>query len=439
MNLVTVLIDFVSDARRQAAAYADLTDRETADVMAELPRSDAVRQAAGSAARANSYLDGERGSRQAGRAFDGNALFRLGVAALLRSNREFDAHALAEQLAAYLAGPPETLWQYFVLNVDWELPEPVDLGGWRLSRPSADEWDALRPVPIVADHAATAVWNPLLGFGQHLVLAAPDPEEEPVHGFRIRLFSRGPSTESVWAPLLAFNLWADEPALVVAEYIVEPGRAVDRLYSSFPYTYVGPDGEQEVPQLGPLEVDGGRSPQLIRFLTELTTRLSQRTLGKKFHDRIRRSAVRFLDTADKVGYGTDVTFPDDEPQVVLNYITSLENLLSGDDNHGDLTRRTAQRAAVLIGKNDADRLETRRRVASAYGVRSSIAHGSDPDPDKLTEATRQVRPILRQALTAAIVLGDANLGSLCDEALLSHQTLQEKILRPLAEFHNRID
>ncbi|MBF8184927.1 hypothetical protein ITP53_04065 [Nonomuraea sp. K274] len=440
LELVAALVDLISDARPRAGEHADLTDRETADAIAESPAGDTVRRAANAAARANGYLNGERGDRHAGRALQGDALFRLGVAALLRSNHEFNAEALAGQLAAYLAGPPEDLWRYFVLNIDWELPRPTDLGGWRLSRPGADEWRAQRPVPIAADHAATQAWDPLLESGWHVVLATPDPELAPVRDLPLRLFSRGPSTRSVWAPLLAVNLWSDEPARVVAEYVVEPGRTVDCLYSSIPYTYIGSPGDEcEVPLLGPLHVDDSHSERLIRFLTEITTRLTERELGTKLHDRIRRSALRFLSTSDMVGYRADVTFSDDEPQVVLNYVTSLENLLSGgSESHTDLSRRTAQRAAVLIGENDGDRLRTLRCVKDAYNVRSSIAHGSDPRPRKLTEAATQVRSILRRALVAAIVLGEAELGPLCDEALLSQGTLRAKINNPLAEFYSLI-
>ncbi|MEU0572249.1 hypothetical protein ABZ297_43555 [Nonomuraea sp. NPDC005983] len=439
LELVAALVDLISDARLRVGEHADLTDRETADAIAESPAGDAVRRAADAAARANRYLDGERGDRQAGRALQGDALFRLGVAALLRSNHEFNAEALAGQLAAYLAGPPEVLWRYFVINIDWELPSPIDLGGWRLSRPGADEWRAQRPVPIAADHAATQAWDPLLESGWHVVLAAPDPELAPARGLPLRLLSRGPSTRSAWAPLLAVNLWSDEPARIVAEYVVEPGRTVDCLYSSIPYTYTGsPGDEHEVPLLGPLHVDNSHSEQLIRFLTKITTRLTEQELSTKLHDRIRRSAMRFLDTSDKVGYHADVTFPDDEPQVVLNYMTSLENLLSSDESPGDLARRTAQRAAILIGEDDGDRLRTLRCVKDAYNVRNRIAHGSDPHPRKLTEAATQIRSILRRALIAAIVLGETELGLLCDEALFSQETLRDKINDPLTEFHSLI-
>ncbi|MEV4175661.1 hypothetical protein [Nonomuraea sp. NPDC049709] len=76
---------------------------------------------------------------------------------------------------------------------------------------------------------------------------------------------------------------------------------------------LSPGDEYEVPLLGPLHVDNRHSERLIRFLTEITTRLTERELGSKLHDRIRRSALRFLSTSYIVAYRADVTFSDDEP------------------------------------------------------------------------------------------------------------------------------
>ncbi|MEU3645193.1 hypothetical protein AB0E59_17555 [Lentzea sp. NPDC034063] len=433
-SLISALVGFIADAKRSAVDHPELADRATANHLAELPASIAVREAANAAARANDYLDEDQ---HAGRMFDGSALYQLGVAALLRSSQEIDAQALAEQLAAYLAGPPEQVWRYFVLNLDWDLPRPVDLDNWQLSRPDADTWKRLRPVSLAADFAPTPTWDPLLEFGEHVVVAVPDTEPPLLRGHWVLWFSRGPSRDLAWEPLLAFNLWSNDPVEVVAEHVVEPGRRVDKRHSSVPSNYIGPDAEYEVPLLGPLRIDDKRSEQLIRFLTEITSRLHQPKLDPKFRKRIQRCAIRYLSTGDKVGYDSDVTFPDDEPQVVLNYVTALENLLSGEsESHGDLTRKAAQRAAVLIGKDDEDRLAILHHVEDAYKVRSKIAHGDEPNQDKLAKSATTMRPIIRRALIAAIVLNDPMLATVCDEALLSRHILQEKILDPLAKFQS---
>ncbi|MCA1607693.1 MAG: hypothetical protein LC775_20015 [Acidobacteria bacterium] len=285
----------------------------------------------------------------------------------------------------------------------------------------------------------------MLSFGEHLALSAPDEQAEPAQGHRIWLFPRkGKSLSLAWEPLLLLNLWHDNPVTAVAEYLVEPRRSVDRMYSAIPSMYLGPEGDDEIPQLGPLSIDNAQSPQLTRFLDELSARLQRwktaprannKTLTKE-HDRLRRSAVRFLETGDKVGFDCDVTFPQDEPQVVLNYVSALENLLSVDNEDTiDLRRRAAQRAAILLGRDDAQRKVIYERVYSAYGVRNKIAHGDEPHSGKLADAAGQLRPLLRRALISAIVLGSQRkLSELCDEALLSHTVLHEQLQTPLERF-----
>jgi hypothetical protein len=66
----------------------------------------------------------------------GPALHRLGLAGLLHSGAPIDTPVLAPQTAAYLTGPAIPLHRYLVLNVDWDLAEPLTLAGWRLWRPS---------------------------------------------------------------------------------------------------------------------------------------------------------------------------------------------------------------------------------------------------------------------------------------------------------------
>lgn len=378
---------------------------------------------------------------------DAQGLHRLGIAGLLRAGREFDREALVSQLAGYLAGPAERIWRHLVLDLDWELPAQVEIAGWRLWRPSGEEWDGLRPVPAAADYAVGPVWDPLLRFGEHVVLSVPEEQEEPVDGHRIRLFpKRRTLSSSAWGPFLMVNLWHDIPVSAVAEHLVEPRRAIDRLYSEIPSQLSGPEGEYESPLLGPLSVNETEGAQLIRFLGELHTRLqpwgavanASSKKQRKPYARMRRSADGFLTTSDLVGFDGDVFFSEDRPQVAFNYVSALDNLVA-DGESGDLRRRTAQRVAVLLGRNDAQRKTLYDQVAEAYGVRNKIAHGDEPDAEKLADATGQLRSILRRALIAAIVLGpERELGTLCDDALLSHTVLREQIRDPLDQFRSSI-
>ncbi|WP_189213693.1 hypothetical protein [Actinokineospora fastidiosa] len=185
-SLLTALVEFVGEAGKRAPELADMADREAADAMASWPQAGEVRQAAAVAAHTHGYLDE---GQPAGRAFDAQGLNRLGIAGLLRAGREFDREALVNQLAGYFAGPAERIWRHLVLDLDWELPVPVEIVGWRLWRPNGEEWDELRPVPAAADYAAGQVWDPLLRFGEHVVLSVSEEQEEPANGHRIRLLA----------------------------------------------------------------------------------------------------------------------------------------------------------------------------------------------------------------------------------------------------------
>jgi len=122
----------------------------------------------------------------------------------------------------------------------------------------------------------------------------------------------------------------------------------------------------------------------------------------------------------------------------LHYVIALESLLAGDDpDRGDYTRKVSQRAAVLAGRNDANRLAIERLVRDAYKARSAYAHGSEPNKIDLAA----LRRIVRRCILTHLILGDptpaGHLHMLVDRALLSHDELQSKIRRPFDEFTQR--
>jgi hypothetical protein len=233
----------------------------------------------------------------------------------------------------------------------------------------------------------------------------------------------------------------DSPVTAVAEYIVEPRRLIDHVRGSIPSQPIGPHGEYEAPLLRPFPSDGSDNPELFRFLLildELFVRWDS-PVGRKEQktlDRLHRSADRFLNSGPLVDIDGDVLMPHERPNVLLGYVSALENLLTADDEEPlDLRRRTSHRAAVLIGRDDQERSTVHQSVFEAYGVRNKIAHGSVLNAGILTKSTRAIRPILRQALTAAVVLGPSvNLAELCDKALLSHGVLKDRIRSPLDSF-----
>ena len=150
----------------------------------------------------------------------------------------------------------------------------------------------------------------------------------------------------------------------VAEYLVEPGRSVATYQESIPTTFVGDQGEYEVPLLGPLYVDEEQAGRLTGFLSALPRKLEEWTTASvtKASKRLRPVAGRFLDTCTKIAYDAEVNIGENPGEVAFNYVVALERLVSANDDRGDLKRRTAQRTAVLVGRDDAGRLAIYNRA-----------------------------------------------------------------------------
>jgi hypothetical protein len=122
-----------------------------------------------------------------------------------------------------------------------------------------------------------------------------------------------------------------------------------------------------------------------------------------------------------LGAEGDVVFVKHRAEVIMWYIAALENLVTNEDpEQTNMTRRVAQRTAVLVGKDDTDRLHINRLVRRGYQVRSTLAHGNIPDEDALDDLAKELRDILRRAFTRRILLDPAlNIPQTCDQALLS--------------------
>jgi len=68
-----------------------------------------------------------------------------------------------------------------------------------------------------------------------------------------------------------------------------------------------------------------------------------------------------------------------ESEAAFRWISAVEGLLAADDSdRSDLTRKTAQRAAVLIGQDDDEPLAMRDLMRTADAARSAYAHGGSP-------------------------------------------------------------
>jgi hypothetical protein len=193
-------------------------------------------------------------------------------------------------------------------------------------------------------------------------------------------------------------------------------------------------------------------PMLRRFLAEVSSLMPADAKvepnKKKTHEQkekessavqLRRCAEHLLTAGDRA-HGEGEVLSELNAETVLHYVIALEGLLAGDEpDHTELTRKVSQRAAILAGKDDAQRLEIERLIRGAYGTRSEYAHGTTP---KKEIDLPKLRRVVRRCLLARLVIGDpapdGALREVADRALLSHEILERCVHQPLNEFSQRV-
>ena len=392
------------------------------------------------------YLFPKPGGRQpAGRPLDADALISTGLVGTLL-DPSADLQTVASDLAGYLAGPPVDIWDYAILDGSGTLQDPIPVvDEWELVTPSADELRILLPLPSTAAHQHDRPSGPFDpdDYGYLAMLRRVNRDAAPQRGIALHLELLESSTVGhpdrlLWQPLIALSLYANPVLRWWAWYRIEPRRRTDKLFDSVEW-YPAGETNIERPLTGAFDLDASAAPPLRRFLEELSPLLTaalSTQAAKKAANRLRSCAEHFLMAGDAHRDGE--VFPQQNADAVLHYVIALESLLAGDDSdRSDLTRKVSQRAAVLAGRNDANRLAIEQLVRDAYKARSAYAHGSEPSKIDLTA----LRRIVRRCIHTRLILGDPTptwpLHVLADRALLSRDELQSKIRRPLNEFARR--
>jgi hypothetical protein len=182
-------------------------------------------------------------------------------------------------------------------------------------------------------------------------------------------------------------------------------------------------------------IDATASDQLSRFAS---------AFGARLHDLDERQRARFARAADQyliVIYrtpgpaGKSPTVPSmHAPEAAFRWISAIEGLLADGDDRSDLKRKTAQRAAVLAGQDDIDRLAVRGLVNAAYGVRSAYAHGGQPKTVDLAALRSLTRRVMVTWAVLAAEYPARTLPGILDDALLSRSVLEDCIQQPLRRF-----
>jgi tetratricopeptide (TPR) repeat protein len=140
-------------------------------------------------------------------------------------------------------------------------------------------------------------------------------------------------------------------------------------------------------------------------------------------------ANRHFLLAGMLAHGEGKAVPQPEALAILHYVIALEALLADGQQCG-LYRMLSQHAAILTGRNDAERLEIRQLVCGAYEARSHYVHlGKSDKISKIHLA--KLHWIVRRCILTRLSLDDPGtarpLHELADRALFPHPDAQSLV------------
>jgi hypothetical protein len=354
---------------------------------------------------------------------------------IMASSDQFSISEAVERAIGYVCGPPLAEWEYICVNVTIADAPPADIGGWQLASfdYATDPHLPLTGAPGVAgDLLAPRVLHEMHGFG---LLRRP-VGSSPV------AVDDDQSRVLVW-PLLALNLALEIPVVAGPRYVVEPGRRVVRPHAGWPlpsevsrWGYLLPPYCQQPSYVIGREDEAEVSAFCRAFLA------CAASLDARRRDQLARAADHFLFVkchALSDPRSTTAASPLHLSEAAFRLTAAMECLLAGGDGgHTEVSRKVQQRAAVLVGTADEDRLQVRNTVGVGYAARSAYAHGAKDKQSDLQALQAVVCRVLTNWVVQAAYSaqlsgrhgGREGLVSLLDDALLSDGLYQEHIIAP---------
>jgi hypothetical protein len=118
---------------------------------------------------------------------------------------------------------------------------------------------------------------------------------------------------------------------------------------------------------------------------------------------------RLLDHPFIAGY----EYEDEYKDVLLHYITALENLVMLRDDREAITDKLCSRTAWFVGRNDSERADVYAFLKSAYSARSSIVHrnrrksanaSNQKKSNQRRGDVRRLSDICRRAIASALLI-----------------------------------
>ena len=414
-----------------SSEHAGVTD--FARELALRPEVEAANAIAEQVAMVNGYAIRDVGGRRvAGRSLGAREIEEIGLAGALMAAADFDESNVVESLEGYLAGPGIGRVHVVGIDADLVLTAPLQIERWELIRADAATFSAMSPFPALAAFQRQRLWDPERWSGMALLRRPTD--KPPVTGLMLKMPRPYPEWDA-WLPLTVLALAQPDVVTMWSEHDVEPGRWGIELMNEVWYdyrTYGLPGEEEDYEQIGASSI--GVTPvnevifrkQVEAISAYLPADPGPNAKGRPLqrYNRVKRASQRLL-AAGKHAVGSAT--PWDEVRAMdslIHYVVALEALLAKEGETTEISRRIAQRAAVVAGTSDSDRLRIEAEIRKVYSLRSKVLHGiADPAAADL----ETLRAIVRRVLLARLVHDSAPWNppfeELCDQALLSSEAL----------------
>ena len=243
-------------------------------------------------------------------------------------------------------------------------------------------------------------------------------------------------------PLLFLNLFCTDAVTARASYWIEPGRGIVSHSQSGKRLHWFEADELQAWSHGQSLFSVGMALPLPASTCGSLERAagvfgeSLDSLGTKALDRLSRAAdhYQFVRYHTRERAHDDVLpVPDLHPsETAFRWTVAMEGLLAPEGG-SEFTRKVSQRAAVLVGRDDDERLAVEQTVKSGYAARSAYAHGGKDRNADLSLLGATTRRVITAWMALAAVHG-RDTERVLDNALLSSATLREGVHEPLTRF-----
>jgi hypothetical protein len=357
---------------------------------------------------------------------------------LMRNCKDASVEEAVERAVGYACGPAISPWEYVCINLAPEDSKPTQISDWQLAKfdYANDPTLPVEGAPGMASDPSSPRQYHGSGYGilRRPIGNPPVPFDDEV------------TRVLVW-PLLALNLVLTVPIIAGPHYLVEPGRSTIVEHAGWPqpsetnrwgYSH-DPSSSHDA-----FVVSTGDSPQLAKFCKSFQTVID--SLDMRCKSQLARAADHFLFVKCHIFGG-----PEEETQIstlhasesAFRLTAALECLLTGGDSgRTDLSRKVQQRAAMLIGESDSDRLGVREVVSMGYSARSAYAHG---DKERKSDLLA-LRSVTQRVMIAWVSLaahcmrqqgrqgGKSGLPNVLDDSLLSRDIFRDHVIKPQEAF-----